>query len=329
MGCGAQKGVETKENNKEKKQNIETEININQSLIPETNIQEVNVESQRKDDEEEDDGVDIDELIILKDMLEYTPEELEERIKLDKQEEQEEEISEDINVEDDDLMEQQKLTVDYNSGSLDKTDGQIGGAGRDVVKKGMKNNKKKPFLITEIESDPFQKVKIVINACSFCDEYMMPIWCPKDTFIKFKVEGKWRIDKLHEYTNSRGIPSNQTSGFNYGALVGRVGLGELFVVVDQGTYLVKEEGPLFLRQNLPKKVQVHPEGKLEISVFDGIYMDIKEINDRIGWKENGPIDNISQNESIENNRKNNNDNDILVYKSNNSLASNIGVLINS
>ena len=322
MGCGAQKGVETKENNEEKKQNIETEININQSLIPETNIQEVNVESQRKDDEEEeDDGVDIDELIILKDLLEYTPEELEERIKLDKQEE--EDIPEDINVEDDDeLMEQQKLTVDYNSGSLDKTDGQIGGAGRDVVKKGKKNNKKKPFIITEIESDPIQKVKIVVNACSFCDEYMMPIWCPKDVFIKFKVEGKWRIDKLHEYTNSRGIPSNQTSGFNYGALVGRVGLGELFVVVDQGTYLVKEEGPLFLRQNLPKKVKVHPEGKLEITVFDGIYMDIKEINDRIGWKENGPIDNISQNENIESKRSNNNESDILVYKSNNSLASN-------
>ena len=320
MGCGAQKGVETKENTEEKKPPIETEININTSLIPETNIKEVNVETQRADDEEEDDdGVDIDELILLKDMLEYTPEELEERIKLDKQEE---EIPEDINPEDDDLMEQQKLTVDYNSGSLDKTDGQIGGSGRDVAKRGMKNNKKKPFIIKEIETDPFQKVKIVINACSFCDEYMMPIWCPKNTFIKFKVEGKWRIDKLHEYTNSRGIPSNQASGFNYGALVGRVGLGELFVVVDQGTYLVKEEGPLFLRQNLPKKVKVNPEGKLEVSVFDGIYMDIKEINDRIGWKENGTLDNISQNESIEKKGNNNNDNDILVYKSNNALDSN-------
>ena len=74
----------------------------------------------------------------------------------------------------------------------------------------------------------------------------MPIWCPKDVYIKFRVEGKWRIDKLYDYTDSKGIPSNHCAGFNYGALVGRIGLGEKFVVADEVAILVKKEGPLFL-----------------------------------------------------------------------------------
>ena len=335
MGCGAQKATETNEKTEEnRKQPIETEININASVIAEAQKVKVETEAPKiveniKDDDDEDD--DLEDLILLKDIIEYSPEELEERIKLDKQEEEDEDIPENISLDDgdEDGLERQKITVNYNSGPSDKDDGEMGGSsGQVITKKGKKKkiNKKKPFVIMEIENDPYNKVKILINACSFCDEYMMPLWCPKDTFIKFKVDGKWRIDKLYEYTNSRGMPSTQTTGFNYGALVGRVGLGELFVVADQGTYLVKEEGPLFLRQNLPKKVKVHPEGKLELTIFDGIYMDIKEINDKIGWIEHGTIDNINenQNENIENNRNNNNNdsNDILVYKSINSNNSN-------
>ena len=38
----------------------------------------------------------------------------------------------------------------------------------------------------------------------------MPIWCPKDAYIKFKVKGEWRIDKLYQYTTSKGLPSNNT-----------------------------------------------------------------------------------------------------------------------
>jgi hypothetical protein len=83
-----------------------------------------------------------------------------------------------------------------------------------------KNNKKniitkKPYIISDIQTTPYKKIKIIINACSFYDEYMMPIWCPKNEYIKFKVEGKWRIDKLYDYTDSKGIPSNHSKGFKY------------------------------------------------------------------------------------------------------------------
>jgi len=47
--------------------------------------------------------------------------------------------------------------------------------------------------------------------------------------------------------------STHYGGFNYGALIGKIGFGDIFVVADKGTILVKKEGPLFLRQNLPRK----------------------------------------------------------------------------
>lgn len=171
------------------------------------------------------------------------------------------------------------------------------------------SQKKKPFEISESQTEPYKKVKITINASSFLDEYMMPIWCPKNVYIKFRVEGKWRIDKNYEYTDSRGLRSYSSKDFNYGALIGRIGkkiddnLDEKqkkkkvsslinqnnFVVANEITFLVKEEGPLFLRPNLPKKMKIEPEGKLEVSVYDGDYMEISEINEKIGWFENGTI----------------------------------------
>ena len=150
--------------------------------------------------------------------------------------------------------------------------------------------KKKPFLITEVQSTPYQKIKIVINACSFFDEYMMPVWCPKDSNIKFRVEGQWRIDRMYDYTDSKGMKSNHCAGFNYGALIGRIGIGTQFMVADEMTIIVKEEGPLFLRPNLPKSMQIEPEGKLEVSVYDGIHMKIEEINNKINWFEKGVTD---------------------------------------
>ena len=194
--------------------------------------------------------------------------------------------------------------------------------------KNKKNNKKKklkPFIISEIQNSPYQKVKVAINAASFCDEYMMPIWCPKDVYIKFRVEGKWRIDKLYDYTDSKGIPSNHCAGFNYGALVGRIGLGEKFVVADEVAILVKKEGPLFLRQNLPKKMQIEPEGKLDVSIYDGIYMSIEEINSKIGWIENGTVDNNNENNNNEkyNSENNNNENSNKDNLSNGPIKRNI------
>ena len=236
-------------------------------------------------------------------------------------EQEEEEIPEDINIDEEDI---QELNQNNNLNSslkkssknlklFEKGNPQTEGSpnkiknGQKMAKgnkngKNAKNVKKKPFIISEIqklendsqdskEGKNLYKVKIIINACSFNDDYMMPIWCHKGIYLKFRVEGKWRIDKLYDYTDSKGIPSNHSSGFNYGALIGRIGLekesekeneknlkkgkdqkkgkdlkkgtnlinDKEFVVVDEGAILVKEDGPLFLRQNLPKKLKIEPE----------------------------------------------------------------------
>ena len=252
-----------------------------------------------------------------------------------------------------------KNTNPQTEGSLEKTKN----TKKNMAKgnkngKNTKNVKKKPFIISEIqkleneshdskEDINLYKVKLIINACSFSDEYMMPIWCHKGIYLKFRVEGKWRIDKLYDYTDSKGIPSNHSAGFNYGALVGRIGLekekdfekekdlkngkdpkkgkdlnkgtglinDKEFVVVDEGTIFVKEEGPLFLRQNLPKKLKIEPEGKLDVTIYDGEYMKIDIINQKIGWFENGPIDNNKDKAKSENN---NNSSQKIDKNSNNS-----------
>ena len=53
-------------------------------------------------------------------------------------------------------------------------------------------------------------------------------------------------------------------------------------------------------------MKIEPEGKLEIEVYDGEYMDIKEINDRIGWKENETIEQIDNDKSNKNKEEENN-----------------------
>lgn len=53
-------------------------------------------------------------------------------------------------------------------------------------------------------------------------------------------------------------------------------------------------------------MKIEPEGKLEIEVYDGEYMDIKEINEKIGWKENGTIEQIDNDKSNENKKDENN-----------------------
>ena len=202
--------------------------------------------------------------------------------------EQEEEIPEDIDIQED---EYQRILIGGadSSDNIDKYNSK-----RDNQKKKRqsrsksktKKNKRKPFQITVIEDSSYKKIKIVFNACAFLDESVMPIWCPKDSFIKFKVKGKWRIDKLYPYTDSKGLPSNNRGGFGYGALIGRIGKGEKFVVSDDKAVIVKEEGPLYMKQLLPKNMKIEPEGSIEVCVYDGEYMNIDEINEKIGWIEN-------------------------------------------
>lgn len=202
--------------------------------------------------------------------------------------EQEEEIPEDIDIQED---EYQRILIGGadSSDNIDKYNSK-----RDNQKKKRqsrsksktKKNKRKPFQITVIEDSSYKKIKIVFNAFAFLDESVMPIWCPKDSFIKFKVKGKWRIDKLYPYTDSKGLPSNNRGGFGYGALIGRIGKGDKFVVSDDKAVIVKEEGPLYMKQLLPKNMKIEPEGSIEVCVYDGEYMNIDEINEKIGWIEN-------------------------------------------
>ena len=159
-----------------------------------------------------------------------------------------------------------------------------------------KNNtlKKKPFIAKNIKDSSLKKVNIIINASTFRDEYTMPIWCSKDSYIKFKVKGKWRIDRLYPYTDSKGLPSNNKGGLGYGALIGRIGNGDKFVISDDKTVVVKKEGALFMKQLLPKNMKIQPEGKLEVNVYDGEYMDIEVINQKMGWVENNISINITK-----------------------------------
>ena len=221
----------------------------------------------------------------------------------------EEEDNDSDEVKSEDLL-YYKVMYDTNensnqNGNLNKEEADQNGNSKSNKKSKNKNSKKntiipKPFTILDIQTTPYKKIKIAINACSFLHEYMMPIWCNKNTFLKFLVEGKWKIGKIYENTDSRGMPSNHSSGYNYGALIGRIGLEEKkcikFVIGNDTCLLIKEEGPLFLKRHLPKKLKIEPEGKLEVNVYDAEYMKIEDINKKIGWKENGQIKNSNGNE---------------------------------
>ena len=273
------------------------------------NAVEVNEEKQEENNNEVEEKEEVVELENINDDKAQNEEEKAHNEEENKQEvaveeeKKEEEIQEDIHVDEEEKVEYQLLSKNFNANPLEKSSDKLKGSMNKSInrKKKSKTNidKNKPFVILEVQSSPYQKVKIQINACAFKDEYMMPIWCPQDVYIKFRVEGKWRIDKTYDLTDSKGIPSNNCAGFNYGALIGRIGLGEKFMVVDEGTILVKKEGPLYLRQNLPKRMKLEPEGKLILCVYDGICMSIEEINKRIGWIENGTEENNNENDYLE------------------------------
>ena len=97
------------------------------------------------------------------------------------------------------------------------------------------------------------------------------------------------------------MPSSHTIGLNYGALVGRIGSGKPFMISPNCTYTSKTDGPLYLRNNLPKKMDVKPEGTMEVKVYDGICMPIEEIYEKIGWKENNINNSTIEISELENN----------------------------
>ena len=300
MGCSSQKGVQTKEEGQKPE-----EDNLQMSLKNENNEKNIeeNIDQNQEEKLGENDNEDINQN--QEEKIEYNLEQKEEEIKIkdepitqNKKDEEnlEEEIPEDIDIQEDEYNRILLGGAPPESNDLFNSKVNKSSSIKSYNRKSInKKRKKKPFIISVIEDSTFKKIQIIINACSFLEEYTMPIWCPKDAYIKFKVKGEWRIDKLYQYTTSKGLPSNNTGGFGYGALVGRIGNNNKFVIVDDKAVVVKEEGPLYLKQLLPKHMKIEPEGKLEVNVYDGEYMEIEEINNRIGWKENNPVNNDENN----------------------------------
>ena len=125
-----------------------------------------------------------------------------------------------------------------------------------------------------------------IDVAYFFKEELIPIWFEKNTYVRFITIAKWRIDKKYDFTDSRGMPTNTSSGFNYGAAVARIGSGPNFLLApNEFTYFTEYEGPLYLRMNLPKNLEIYPEGTINIKIFDGKLMSMEEVNSRLGWKE--------------------------------------------
>ena len=156
-----------------------------------------------------------------------------------------------------------------------------------VFKKSILKKKISPISISKLKFNKSKDIYLIkVNACFFFKEELIPIWLEKDTYIKFITKAKWRIDRKYDFTDSRGMPSSHNAGFNYGAAVARIGSGKNFLLApNEFTYLTLNEGPLYLRMNLPKNLELYPEGSMEIKVFDGTLMSMEEINSRLGWKE--------------------------------------------
>ena len=146
---------------------------------------------------------------------------------------------------------------------------------------------KEPFTLKTMKGDSINISTLKINAAYFLREYLIPIWFEKDMFVKFATTGKWRIDKTCGFTDTKGMPTPNTLDFNYGACLARIGSSEPFVILPNNfTYITKNAGPLYIKMNLPRKLKVHPEGQIEMNIFDGKVLPIEEIYKRIGWKEN-------------------------------------------
>ena len=295
MGCSSQKDVQTQEESLKIKENNEEDLHISiKKEVPEENQdkkeEEIEIKPALENDNQEKKEEEIE--------IQKSPDN---EIKKEEEEKLEEEIPEDIDIQEEEYNKillggpnSSEKNDRYNSNG-DDSNNIMQSQRRSMNKK----VRKKPFTISVTEDPSFKKIQIIINACAF-RENTMPIWCPKGAYIKFKVKGKWRIDRLYPYTDSKGLPSNNTGGFGYGTLIGRIGNSDKFVVADDKAVIVKEEGALLLKQLLPKNMKIEPEGRLEVNVYDGEYMDIEEINKRIGWIENNSTNDGETNQEGEN-----------------------------
>ena len=161
---------------------------------------------------------------------------------------------------------------------------------------------KEPFTLKTEKIDSINLSTLTINASCFLREYLIPIWFKKNDFIKFETTGRWRIDKNYDFTNTKGMPTPKTLDFNYGACIARIGSGEPFVILPENfTYTTKHEGPLYLKMNLPRRLEMRPEGIIEMYIYDGEVLPIEEIYKRIGWIENNMKYGNNKGSDLENN----------------------------
>ena len=151
--------------------------------------------------------------------------------------------------------------------------------------KSPKNGKDAAFTIKTLRTNDCEIDIINIKVSLFLRVFLIPIWVEKGNYIKFKIQGKWRINKNFEYSDSIGISTPKNNNFNYGALVGRVGRGKEFVLKPgEFIHYSDTEGPIYLRMNFPKNVKVNPQGEMEVKIFDGTLLTMDQINEKIGWK---------------------------------------------
>ena len=95
-----------------------------------------------------------------------------------------------------------------------------------------KKPKISPFTISTIKSNGINDIYLVkVNASVFLKEELIPIWFDKDTYVKFITKANWRIDRKYNFTDSRGMPSNNAMEFNYGAAIARIGSGQKFLLI--------------------------------------------------------------------------------------------------
>ena len=150
MGCGATNSVEVKNPEKKEKEEEEKKEEIKEEIKEEEIKEDEQVKEQEPEVQNDNYG---------------SGEEG------DEEENQEEEIQEDIDF-------NQNENDDYNLKSQSNEAESSG-----IIKTKQKLHKNKPFIISEIETSPNKRVKIIINASAFVEEYMMPIWCPKDVYL--------------------------------------------------------------------------------------------------------------------------------------------------
>ena len=122
---------------------------------------------------------------------------------------------------------------------------------------------------------------LIIHASPY--EQMFPIWCERDSILKFRVFGKWRINSSYEYTDSTGVSTSVVKGFNNGCLLARIGNSNYFNIKNPTIHIPSSSGPLYMKMNLPKN-ETNSTGELEVRVYDMKPIDEETLRSKLNYK---------------------------------------------